>query len=225
MKYYIILSFFLLVTAGLTAQKSYDIENRKGGLFLKVSPEYRITPIYDSEFIKRDGFPRNIDQSNSSAALSYAFDYFITKNWSLGFSHSLRYDVFLAGIDDIEGDFGAQPDNKTLIQDFHIYADYHFKIFKEGEIFARVGYSRMNTGTFFSEKTTFFEENGEDTGISSFSSVADFSYFAYNLSLGYKKNRIELAGGIYSSSVTEYFDATTRFILPYFKLSYNIGKL
>ncbi|MDO1500519.1 hypothetical protein Q2T40_10300 [Winogradskyella maritima] len=197
-----------------------DIENRKGQVFFKIGTEYRITPLpYDAETV----YPVQVDKQNSGLAFSGALDYFISKNLSLGFGNSIRYD-YLGGFNSSpNGDFDIQTSNRGLIFGFHLYVDYNFKIFKESEIYLRVGRSLLNRGTQLDIKETFFDNDGNEL-FTSFG-VTDASYEPWNFGLGWKKRKIELLAGIYTSNITEYFLVNESFVVPYLKFSYNLGRL
>lgn len=218
----IILKFLLCFTYISTfAQEPKDIMSRKGKLFLTVGTEYRITPIYnlDGE-ISQLGLATSIDSQNSGVAFNYGFDYFVTKNLSLNFGHSLRYDYLIRPFSESELPFSFEPVEKTLISDFHFYLEYHFQIFKEGELFIRLGKTLANRNTDIIERRTLFDQNGDSVGI--FSITQDFQYQPSNFALGYKKNNLSVSGGVYTSSVTNYFNDGTSFVIPYISLKYNL---
>ena len=222
------LSFFLFMIFAPTCysqsqKQDSNFENRKNNLFFSVGSEYRITPIRgSSESPLITNYILAIDAQNSGAAFYYALDYYFTKNITLGFSHSIRYDVILNDANNIFSDFGAESAQRGLIFGYHFYLDYHFKIFENSELFLRVGKSLLNRGTDFTTKNTFGEIDSNNLVLYS---TSDFSYEPWNFAIGYKKQRFSLIGGIYSSSNTEYFQETKSFIIPYFSLKYNIGKL
>jgi hypothetical protein len=230
MKYSLLL--ICLITVHVFAQestdpKSYDIGQRKGNLFFSLGSEYRITPYYNLNPNPNENqftfVPTNIDLQNSGVAFNYTFDYFVTKNLALGFSNSIRYDLITLPIDEITSDFGFRPANNSLIFGFHFYLDYHFKIFKDSELFVRIGRSLINRGTEYTEKETFYDDDGNKT--LSFIGTEDTGYEPWNYAIGYKKNKISLTLGIYTSAISEYFNDDTTFIIPYLNFKYNIGKL
>ncbi|MGB3606447.1 hypothetical protein, partial [Psychroserpens sp.] len=164
MKKLLILNLIFILTCigeSLSAQEMnyLDKENRGGQLFFKVGSEYRITPLPTSAPPSQNVFV-NTDLQNSGVAFAYTLDMFVTKNLSIGFSNSFRYD-YLGGIAEFEGDIGAQPENRGLIIGYHFYLDYHFKVFKESELFLRLGRSLLNRGTVIDSKKTFFNAEGE----------------------------------------------------------------
>ncbi|WP_299128089.1 hypothetical protein [uncultured Winogradskyella sp.] len=195
-------------------------ENRKGQLFFKVSSEYRITPLpYDAP----NTFPVSLDLQSSGVAFAYTLDYFVLKNLSLGFSNSLRYSYIGADFTQIEGVSGSAPSNRGLIFGFHLYADYHFKIFKKSELFLRLGKSLLNRGTEINTKEPFFDNEGNLIVV--IGSAFDAAYEPWNFGIGWKKRKLELMLGFYTSSNSEFFDVPEEFIVPYFKFSYNLGRL
>lgn len=214
---------FLLIFLAHSAYSYSQIEERKGKLFFKIGSEYRITPLpYDGGKVDQQ-IPADIDAQNSGVAFHYGFDYFITKNLSIGFNNSFRYDVSIRNVNEINQENGFQQTNKTLIIGGHLYLDYHIKVFKNSELFARLGYSLLNGGTEYLEKTSFYDNDGNLVG-SSFINQ-DLSFYAANFAIGYKIQRVELLVGLYSSSNTNYFDETENLKIPYINITYTIGKM
>lgn len=200
-----------------------QIEERKGKLFFNVGSEYRITPL-PYNFGKVDAqIPVDIDAQNSGVAFHYGFDYFITKNLSIGFSNSFRYDVLIRNVNEVNEDFGVQKTDKTLIVGGHLYLDYHVKVFKNSELFARLGYSLLNGGTEYMEKATYYDNQGNSTGYSFVNE--DLSFYAANFAIGYKRGKVELLIGLYSSGTSNYFAETESIKIPYINFTYTIGKL
>lgn len=198
-------------------------ENRKGQVFFKIGSEYRITPLPYAEGITIPEQAVDIDFQNSGVAFFYSLDFFITKNLNVGFSNSFRYDYLGSDLNQLPNDFGAKPADRGLIIGYHFYLDYHFKIFKESEIFIRIGKSLLNRGTNIRYKETFFDTDGNSQGI--LFSSRDYSFEPTNIGLGWKKNKIEILIGAYISNNTEYFVEQEELIIPYFKFSYNLGRL
>lgn len=217
-------TFFILLFCCFTCSlwtQSYTTENRKGGLFFSVGSEYRITPIYPMGTFNNDiASATNIDLQSSGVAFNYAFNYFVTKNLSLGFANTIRYDLVTLA-DNITTDFGYRVAHNDFIFGFHFYADYHFQIFKEGELVVRLGKSLLNRGTEFRSKETFYDDEGNV--LFSVYSQLDAGYEPWNFAIGYKKKKVFLLLGAYTSSISEYVNAD--FIVPYVKFSYNLGKL
>lgn len=195
--------------------------SRKGSLFFKIGPEYRITPLPWEYSIQPRVFT-NIDLQNSGPAFNYSFDYFITKNLSVGFTQTIRYDLLLYN-DDTSFNFGARAAEKTWMFDYHFYLDYHFQLFKnkKKDVFVRVGKSIMNTGSDYSITEAFFDNNGELIG--HLITGGTFRYGATNFAIGYKKNKLETMIGVYTSKGFESIDPNT-FTVPYIKLNYTIKK-
>ena len=223
-KIYILLLGFISLT--LFDQNTQDDDQRNGSLFFSVGTQYRITPIYEyrSPVIFKAGENINrttqIDSQNSGPALFYTLDYYITKNLSLGFSHSMRYDLITMGGHEIPGDKGFQSADYGLIFGYTVYLDYHIKAFKNAELVVHLGKSRLNIGTDFTSKQTFYVNN---TAVPSYSQE-DFAYFAWDFALGYKKKKFNFTIGAYTTSVTNYAYIDD-FIVPYFSFKYNLGTL
>ncbi|MBZ9629740.1 hypothetical protein LB465_03030 [Salegentibacter sp. LM13S] len=207
---------------------SQTIETRKGQLFFKIGTEYRITPLpYDAGESDPNIGLTNVGIQNSGLAINYSLDYFITKNLTLGFTNSFRYDLLLynneVSFDSPENNEGSTQVEKTLITDFHFYLNYHFQIFKNSEIFIRAGKSLANRGTDYGTKNSFFDQEGNL--VSKSISQNNFHFQPENFGLGYKKDKVEVMAGVLTTTVTEYFLTNERFTIPYLKLSYNLGKL
>lgn len=213
----------LLILLTITTYSFSQIEERKGKLFFKVGSEYRITPL-PYEFSKVDQrISVDIDAQNSGVAFHYGFDYFITKNLSIGFNNSFRYDVLVRNVNEISQDNGVQKTDKTLIVGAHLYLDYHVKVFKNSELFARVGRSMLNGGTEFIRKTTYYDDQGNSVGYSTVNE--DFQFFPANFAIGYKRDKVEILIGMYASTQAQYFAETESFKIPYINFTYTIGKL
>jgi hypothetical protein len=165
----------------------------------------------------------DVDAQNSGVAFHYGFDFFITKNLSIGFNNSFRYDILIRSVNEIEADFGVQKTDKTLIVGGHLYLDYHVKVFKNSELFARIGRSILNGGTHYTDKTTFYDNQGNLAATSY--ETQNFQYFTANFAIGYKKDNVELIIGMYASKVSEYFEESESFKVPYINFTYTNGQL
>lgn len=213
---------FVLVCLSTIFSFSQETElKRKGQLYFKLGVDYRITPIYEGGTFNPTVSP---DAQASGSAFNYNLYYFITKNFSIGFGQSFRYDYIATVVEG--GDVSTSTSNdKGLMLDYHFYADYHLPIFNESELFLRFGKSLLNRGSFYSQKTVFRDESGAITG--SVTNLRDTAYEPYNAAIGWKKNRIEFMGGIYFSANTDY-DLTSEsgsFIVPYLNVTYSLFKL
>lgn len=222
---YIFLLFLVICQLNIFSQEEktnyLQPENRRGQLFFKVGGEYRITPLPNSA-APANNILVNSDKQNSGSGVFYTLDMFLTKNLSLGFSHTLRYDEVGGLRSGIEGNFGSEPMPKALIQGYHFYIDYHFKVFRESEIYLRLGRSLINRGTEVVFKETF--SNGGEP-LLSVTGAKDYAYEPWNFGIGWKKRKVELMLAVYTSNISEYFATDETFIIPYFKFSYNLGRL
>jgi hypothetical protein len=220
---YLILTALFFISLGTYAQGNENIENRKGKLFFKTGSDFRITPIYSINLLKENTLRTSIDRQSSGAAFLYAFEFFTGKNFSLNFSQSFHYTLFsYENFDDIPGENGFARSTNALFIDFHFYINYYIKLFKKSEIFLRVGKSMLNRNSNYSEKTSFYDG---DEYIGGSLGEGSFNFSPYNFGLGYKKNKVEILLGIYSTSNTPYFAKNPDFIIPYFNLAYTIGKM
>ncbi len=219
------ITLYILLFACTTvfSQKTNHLQERKGKLFFSVGTEYRITPIWSVKNAEVSFNGTNMDLQNSGMALNLSLDYFVTKNFSLGFTNSVRYDLIIYPYQEIENDFGFKKTENDFIFGFHFYADYHFKIFKNSELFVRLGRSLLNRGTDFTSKETFYDNEG-NTILSNYNQE-NFAYEPWNYAIGYKKDKINLIIGMYGSNISEYFDNDATFLVPYISFKYTIGKL
>ena len=171
-----------------------------------MSPTYPAYPI--GEF--RAGIDE-IGPQNTGVGFHYDLNYFLTTALSLGFSNSLRYDIQLSDRASLTTD-NTGPKSKTLLVDYHFYADYHFKAFANSELVLRLGQSYLNTGS----QITATENNA----VSDFS----FDYWSWNLGLGYQKQRTRLMLGVFNSSTTNY-PQTESLVIPYLSFTYHLKNL
>ncbi len=219
--------FLILLLLPLSYVFSQELdfrEQRKGKLFFSVGTEYRITPL-PVELGTIPEFSRtNPDRQNSGSAFYYGLKFFATKNFSLGFSHSIRYTLLNhATNNDIANEIGVKEDVYKLFMGYHFYLDYHVKVFKKSELFARIGVSMLNTNSGFTYKESFFDSNGIYLG----SSFSHLNYIMYpkNFAIGFKKNKFEAIIGMYATNDPPYFTESVMYITPYINLNYTIGKL
>ncbi|MDT0293404.1 hypothetical protein ACFQ3R_07915 [Mesonia ostreae] len=108
------------------------------------------------------------------------------------------------------------------MMDFHFYLDYHVKVFNNAELFARLGVSLMNRSAHYTYKESVYNDSNELIGY--FTSPLYSHYTATNYALGYKKGKIELMLGVYTTNSTAYFTKSERFTVPYIKLNFNLFK-
>tara|TARA_R110002074_G_scaffold75458_7_gene172511 strand:+ start:542 stop:940 length:399 start_codon:yes stop_codon:yes gene_type:complete len=126
--------------------------------------------------------------------------------------------------DEIPGIAGNTKVYNDFIYDVHLYVDYHFKIFKKGELFIRLGKSLRNNGAQNTYRDPLFDQNGNY--IVSIQGIDQRAlYVPWNFAIGYKNKRVSVMIGVYSSSNSEYFYDNRSFIVPYFSITYNLGKL
>lgn len=216
--------FCLACFWGISQENGTD---RKGRFHFSIGPEYRITPFYsyDTFSFNQQNFSgyTNIDKQNSGTAVNVDVEYFITKNFGIGFSNSFRYDLVHGGFTTNEVPLEIKEAEHRLIFDYSLYLSYYFKIFKTGELYINAGVSFMNRNTDFTILTTTFNEDGSvfGTGIR----IGDYHYSANRITIGYKKNKVRVYGGIFTTIQAPYFDATTRFNVPFVGCSFDIGKL
>ena len=226
-------TFLCLLFFGINeATHGQDVgTDRKGRFLFTLGPEFRVTPFYKYDAFTANqnnlsGFT-NIDKQNSGTAINAGVEYFFTKNLSLGFSNSFRYDLVVGNFSDLEGpSFGDRSVTATdykLLYDYSFYLAFYFRVFKKGEFFINVGSSFMNRNSDFSFKETQFDQNG-NVEVERFS-VADFNYSASKLVLGYKKRKTSIYLGLYTTILAPYFDTHTRFNVPFVGCAFNIGKL
>ena len=212
---------FIFSFLGSFAQSSeenpFSIDNRQGLLFFSVGTDYRITPIekrLESATYPAEEFRAHIDEigaQNAGVGFHYDLNYFLTTALSLGFSNSLRYDTQLSDRASLTTE-NTGPKSKTLLVDYHFYADYHFKAFENSELVLRLGRSYLNTDS----QITATQNNAV--------SDLSFDYWSWNLGLGYQKQRTHLMLGVFSSSTTNY-PQTESLVVPYLSFTYHLKNL
>ncbi|MBO0341902.1 MAG: hypothetical protein VX798_05575 [Bacteroidota bacterium] len=201
----------------ITAQEITD--NDKNILQFIIGTEYRITPIYNSSIssLSENSTFTNMDAQNSGIALNLGLEYGITRNLSVGFSNSFRYDMVIAPRPEGNNGINVGTADYKIIVDYHLYLAYYFKVFPKGDIFVSAGMSLLNTNTDFSVKK--IDEYGEGFYIS------DFSFFANRISIGFQSSKSRIYLGMNLSRTTDYFEETTSFIIPHIGFSYNLARL
>ena len=198
-------------------ENPFSIDNRQGLLFFSVGSDYRITPIekrLESVTYPAGEFRAHIDEigaQNAGVGFHYDLNYFLTTALSLGFSNSLRYDTQLSDRASLTTE-NTGPKSKTLLVDYHFYADYHFKAFENSELVLRLGRSYLNTDS----QITATQNNAV--------SDLSFDYWSWNLGLGYQKQRTHLMLGVFSSSTTNY-PQTESLLVPYLSFTYHLKNL
>lgn len=199
--------------------------NRKRQLFFKVGSEFRVTPVpYGNRVPDPATSFTNVDQLHAGPAFSYGLEFFTSENFSIGLDHSFRYDTVLYDFNQTGENFVALKSEKELLQGFHLYLTKYFKIFKEGEIFVRFGISSFNGGSeFFLVEP--IGDDGEGNPLLFTQTQRTFANFGPNLAIGYNKNRVSMIGGVYLQSGGTFYTTSFPIIVPYLKLTYNIGKL
>lgn len=214
--------FLLLFSWQMTSQNLLSKEDRKGSLFFKISSEYRIVSLFDDDIDQIDVV--DVQDQTTGLAFNYAFDWFTGKNFSLGFSHTLRYDHILkARLNPNQIGVVSDADTNGLLMDFHFYMQYHIKIFENSELYVVLGRTLFNVGSDYNDARRFFDEQGEL--IVARTTSLNTNYGSWNGGLGWKKNRYSILGGIYLSDNVDYFNESGILTIPYIRFSYNLGKL
>lgn len=214
--------FLLLFSWQITSQNLLSKEDRKGNLFFKISSEYRIVSLFDRDIDQIDVV--DVQDQTTGLGFNYAFDWFTGTNFSLGFSHTLRYDHILkARLDPNQLAVVSGVDTNGLLMDFHFYVQYHIKVFKNSELYVVLGRSLLNVGSDYNEADRIFDEQGEFIG--ALVTSTNTNYGSWNGGLGWKKNRYSILGGIYLSDNVDYFNESGILTIPYIRFSYNLGKL
>ncbi|MCF1420963.1 hypothetical protein [Mangrovimonas futianensis] len=217
------LCFLLIATVITSVAFSQNRDDRKGHLFLKVGPEYRITPLpyNENSSPSEPGYLTDIDSQSAGFVLNYSLDYFIIKDLSIGFAHSFHYTLLNTNTYHAE-DFGMTKANYRLFMDFHLYLDFHVKVFKTNELFLRAGVSLFNRNSKFGTKQSYYDSDGNYIAFSVVN--LDYNYSPNQFALGYKTQKLELLAGVYYSKQTEYFNTPVKFAVPFVKLNFNLFK-
>ncbi|MBR9855395.1 MAG: hypothetical protein GYB37_12610 [Algicola sp.] len=197
--------------------------SREKNFFLNLGAEYRITPIHRSgdQAIATDFI--NPDLQNSGPVLNVGVDYYILQNFSLGFKTSVRYDLITTKVD--ETGTGSEVNYETergLMFGYHFNLNYHFQVFKKGDLLVRAGLSLLNRNSEYVRTESTFNEEGEV--VDTTSSIDNYNFTANKLSVGYGKGRSKIMMGVYISRNTKYFDEKTTFIIPFLCYSFDVAK-
>jgi len=204
------------------AQETDYRQERKGKLYFNIGTEYRITPLPVNGVGNVPQDQTNSDQQNSGSAIYYGLKFYVTKNLSIGFSHSFRYTL-LNYNSDIVGDYGQKKADNALMMGYHFYLDYHIKVFKEAELFARVGISLTNRNSSYTYKDPFYDDQGNI--FAHFLDYTNYNMQPKNFAIGFKKNKFEAILGMYATNDPPYFNQSVMYMIPYINLNYTIGKL
>lgn len=222
--HFLIFGFCFLNLVGNSQENEID---RKGRFHFSIGPEYRITPFYnfDAFSVNANNFSgyTNIDKQNSGTAVNIDVEYFITKNLGIGFSNSFRYDLVTGQFADIQDSFAVKEADYRLLLDYYLYLTYYFKVFRNSEFYINAGFALQNRNSDFTIKQTDFDQNGNI--VAEGFTIGDYHYSANRITIGYKKGIGRVYLGIYTTIQAPYFDATTRFNVPFVGCSFDIGKL
>lgn len=212
-------TFNLICAQSQLTDKEY-INSRRGQLFFKGEIEYRLTPIYELTNGQFSNYRGNLDKGgqNSGTGLNYSLNYFITKNFSVNFGQTFRYDTLFYPTDYPEI-FTVKESVKTLLIDYHFSIDYYLKIFEKGQIYFRLGFSMNNTNSEY-VVTRKIQQTGAWIAATYFT-----NYEPINYALGYKIKKTDIAIGVYQTHYTEYEPEPIQTLFPYVKISYDIFKL
>lgn len=199
--------------------------DRKGRFLFNIGPEYRITPIYGSRAYTNEAIYSDPDAQNSGLALNIGVDYYITKNLSIGFKNSFRYDLVTAQIDTFgpSGQGIASETRKDLLIGYHFGLGYRFQIFEKGDLLVSAGFSLLNRNSEFTVKEPIIDDNGQQTGTVTY--LADSKFGTNKFSVGYGKGKSKIMLGMYITRSSGYFEENATFIIPFLNYSYCFGKL
>lgn len=207
------LIFLFLLPLYLVAQNN----SREKNFFLNLGAEFRITPIHKSgdqavatNFI-------NPDLQNSGPVLNIGLDYFFTQNFSVGFKNSVRYDLITTHIDET-----SSETERGLMFGYHFGFNYHFQIFKKGDLLVNAGLSLLNRKSEYARTEPIFNEEGDVVG--SKTSMDNYNFSANKISVGYGKGKSKIMMGIYISRNTKYFEGKATFMVPFISYSIDIAK-
>jgi hypothetical protein len=214
------LIFVLLVLPSICFTQEIE---RKGNFFFNVGPEFRITPTYKlNQFSNEAGFT-NPDLQNSGVAINIGADYYIINNLSVGFKTSFRHDLITS--QDVLGSVnqGVSNSKKGLLIGYHFNLNYHFQIFKKGDLLVSAGVSLLNRNSEFTLVESIRDNNGQVVGTTS--TLTNYAYSANKISVGYGNGRSKFMLGIYITKNSGYFIESTTFTVPFVNYSFDFGKL
>lgn len=209
-----ILKLLLILPSCIIAQYN----SREKNFFLNLGAEYRITPIHKSgdQAIATNFI--NPDLQNVGPVLNIGVDYYFTQNFSVGFKTSVRYNLITTHIDET-----SSETERGLMFGYHFGLNYHFQVFKKGDLLVNAGLSLLNRNSEYARSEPNFNEEGEV--VDSTTSIENYNFSANNISVGYGKGKSKIMMGIYISRNTKYFDGKTTFIVPFLSYSFDVAKL
>lgn len=197
--------------------------SREKNFFLNLGAEFRITPIYKPQDQSVATYFINTDLQNSGPVLNIGIDYYFTQNFSVGVKNSVRYDLITTHIDKTGSGGGTAETERGLMFGYHFNLNYHFQIFKKGDLLVNTGLSLLNRNSEYARTESIFNEEGEVIG--STISIDNYNFSANRISIGYGKGKSKIMIGIYISRNTKYFEAKTTFIVPFLNYSFDVAKL
>ncbi|MEL7270670.1 MAG: hypothetical protein AAGL34_13945 [Bacteroidota bacterium] len=215
--------FVFLVTL-IQAQNTKEV-GQKGQLLFNLGPELRVTPVYSTDvtILSDEASFTNIDQQNSGLSLNLGLEYFLTKNLSINYTASLRYDLLFFPRTDGTQDLAASDGNQKIFMGHHFNLTYYLNLFKKGQLFVEGGLSLLNRNSDFSIEQRFFDSEGTFIGTGILTS--DYKYSTTRFSVGYRRNRSRLSLGIYITGQTPYFTESTSFLIPHIGYRYSLAML
>ena len=202
---------FLIITFSIICLKAQN-----NGIEFKVGLEYRITPIEKEtnglEYSERTVYFSQHRQLTGTS-LSYSLAYFF-RNFGVGISQSIQYSHIY---------YDSNNTNKSvngLMYDFKFFIEQDFKL-NSFDIFIEGGFSLMNSGTTYYSRdlVSAVGDNGEPLY---YKSERDFSYFANNITIGVKFEKLDFSIGSYFAKGYLQDALSKKFILPYAKINYII---
>ncbi|MGN7512783.1 MAG: hypothetical protein ACTHOM_00305 [Allomuricauda sp.] len=190
---------------------------REKNFFFNLGTEFRITPIHKSgdqavatNFI-------NPDLQNSGPVLNIGVDYYFTQNFSAGFKTSVRYDLITTYINET-----VSETERGLMFGYHFNLNYHFQIFKKGDLLVGAGISLLNRNSEYARTESIFNDEGQ--AVASNTYMDNYNFSANKIFVGYGNGRSKITTGIYITRDTKYFEGKTTFIIPFISYSIDIAK-
>lgn len=222
----------ILTTLILFGTYSFSQED-KSKISLSFGTEYRITPIRQVEAglvqrIAAIGF--ETDRLLTGFGINYEVGWDFVKNWSLNFSHSLRYNYVYDERANSSGNFGIINDRPVyrLLMDYHFYLDKHFSLTKEKSIYIRIGKSIANRGSRFATTRVIDVPELGELGEVGQRVDGDLNWQPWNVGLGYEATKISITGGVFISNQHPFGTSANpnpTIAVPYLNLSYKFKNL
>ncbi|SDQ10885.1 hypothetical protein [Flagellimonas zhangzhouensis] len=198
--------------------------SREKSFFFNLGAEFRITPIHNSGDQAMATVFVSPDSQNAGPVLNLGVEYYFTKNFSLGFISSIRYDFLTTPIETtVPSDGTYSKIERGLLFGYNFNLNYRFAVFKKGDLLVGAGWSLLNRNSEYVRTEPIYNEEGQQIDSNTF--IDNYNFSANRVSIGYGKGKSKLTMGMYISRNTKYFSEKTTFMIPFMSYSFDVVKL